>query len=656
MQGALPLLRRISRLWVAVTQTALVILCVLIGAAIIVLPRYNPPVTVVSQPAAAAPILALREPVVLTFSAAMNQSSVAQALQILPETPVSLVWNSASTVVHITPATTWRADQSYTIALDATARSATRANVESWRSAFSTRAFLRVSQMFPRNLATDIAPSEPIIVRFSQQMVPRSRAGTTLTIPLVQLSPPHATTQRWLDTQTLLVRTEPAFTPATRYRITIPAGTTDSAGRALQQAVTQLFTTAEPRQFVISPADGATNVAAETPITYRLPGSWDAAQRRQAVTITPAVAYTIDIRPLDGETLVDIRPQQTWAPDTTYTVTQLPVVDRFDGFTSHFQTAPHLLLVAQSPADGLPLQANRELRFVFNTTLNPATAAAAVHFSPPPLRPAQIDVQGNTLRIRGTWASQSAPVIRVDQSLRGTAGYGLAADLIQTFAIDPRATTLSLPGTRDRITDISAENRLAISMSPHTQATLTISALPAETIAGMYGRTSMQWDPVFAGITPLITSPLSPELEPIVTVDLRSAIAEPPARVLFAHVVDSAGASDSRFIRVIPSDIISVPIADALVIAVPPAADQPPPTFSIYQGGKRIRSGTDTETGIWRATDLPVGPVFIADDRTPFDIVAATVGHPTTFTTTRGFPRYPAHHHHNVSAYRLCTH
>lgn len=624
MYSVVGVLRWISRLWGLLVQSALVILCALAITALLLFDRYNHPVTVVSQPAQPGTIVALDEPIVVTFSTPMNRTRAEQALRLTPEQPISLYWEADDTVLRIAPAALWRAEQSYTVTFTPELRSATLATVEPWQLVFTTRAVLRVAHLYPTNLASEIDPATPIVVRFTQQMVPRSRVHTTLAIPLIQVTPALLSTQTWLDTRTVLVRPQQPLEPGKQYRITVPAAATDAVGRKLGQPVIHDFTTTAPLVPQVEPADGTTGVAAESVLGYQLPGRWDPAIIRANLSLSPEIAYDLDVRQTDGFTDVRVVPIPAWAPATTYTLRQLALSARQPALTSSFTTAPALSLVAQSPADGQPLLPNRELRFVFSGAIDPTTVAGAVHFSPEPIRTAEITATGNTVRIRGTWASQSAPVIRIDTSLRGTNGYALAADIIQTFVVDPRSTVLSLPGAPTDIIDLSTTLRLPVTMAPHTRATLTITAFPPETLALLRARRSAEWtdyDAQQAGFRPLVTIPITTELEPTRLVDLTEYIAAAPARIVYARVTDTTGAVDARFLRIATSQLVATVLDSTVAAAVSPQATSPRGAVDAYHDGVLLPTGTADANGVWSYRALASGLVGIVDPATPYDYI-----------------------------------
>ncbi len=74
---------------------------------------------------------ALKDPFTVTFAAPMEPASVAAALRITPDAPVSFQWDAAARVLTVAPVGHWTPDTLYTITVSDAARSADGAGLES---------------------------------------------------------------------------------------------------------------------------------------------------------------------------------------------------------------------------------------------------------------------------------------------------------------------------------------------------------------------------------------------------------------------------------------------------------------------------------------------------------------------------------------------
>jgi hypothetical protein len=100
---------------------------------------------------------------------------------------------------------------------------------------------LQVTGIAPKG-ETEMAPH--LTVSFNQPMIPISSLSQIDKIPVpVQLDPTPAGKWRWLGTQTLMFVPDKRFPMATRYKVTIPAGTKAVGGQALAKEAAQEFST-----------------------------------------------------------------------------------------------------------------------------------------------------------------------------------------------------------------------------------------------------------------------------------------------------------------------------------------------------------------------------------------------------------------------------
>ncbi|HXE72674.1 MAG TPA: Ig-like domain-containing protein, partial [Candidatus Nitrosotenuis sp.] len=104
-------------------------------------------------------------------------------------------------------------------------------------------------------------PLAPFLsLTFSQPMVAvTSHAEAVQTRP-VQLSPEPPGNWRWVGARTLLFQPQGRFPMATRYTVTVPAGTTSATGGKLAQATTFTFTTPPPNLESYFPSGGPTEL------------------------------------------------------------------------------------------------------------------------------------------------------------------------------------------------------------------------------------------------------------------------------------------------------------------------------------------------------------------------------------------------------------
>jgi alpha-2-macroglobulin len=107
----------------------------------------------------------------------------------------------------------------------------------------------------------DVALAPHLSVTFSQPMVPVTSLDTLAAkdVPVV-LEPTPAGKWRWVGTRTLLFEPEGRFPMATRYRVSVAAGTKSAVGSTTPKPVSWTFTTPPPVVQTFHPPDGPTRL------------------------------------------------------------------------------------------------------------------------------------------------------------------------------------------------------------------------------------------------------------------------------------------------------------------------------------------------------------------------------------------------------------
>ena len=111
---------------------------------------------------------------------------------------------------------------------------------------------LTVERFAPEG-AVDLAPH--LSITFSRPMVAVSAQPAASTSAPVHLSPTPSGSWRWLGTRTLVFKPDGRFPMATRYEVTVPAGTRATDGSSLNEALTFSFETPPPRLVSHTPTE-----------------------------------------------------------------------------------------------------------------------------------------------------------------------------------------------------------------------------------------------------------------------------------------------------------------------------------------------------------------------------------------------------------------
>ena len=110
MQYARALLRHLSRLWIIVLRTTLIMVITIISVAGVAFQWYAESVSIVGQSGTATGRgIGLQEPIRITFSHPMDEARVTNGLTVTPRTPINMRWNAQSTELGLHHAAVIRA-------------------------------------------------------------------------------------------------------------------------------------------------------------------------------------------------------------------------------------------------------------------------------------------------------------------------------------------------------------------------------------------------------------------------------------------------------------------------------------------------------------------------------------------------------------------
>ncbi len=217
----------------------------------------------------------------VTFSRRMDESSVVEALRVVPATPIAVSWNAAGTSVTVMPTRAWLSSTYYTITVGASALDSvggslgamTRvafitgpasAPAVAWVATQTARAARPAIVRFrPVNGASSVARAATLSVRFSTAM---DRAATAPAFSATANGRPIVGAIRWAEGDTVLVLTPSTALPAgALLRMSVAATARSAAGSVLGAAVTATARTVVATTPTVRPTPAATPKPATSP-------------------------------------------------------------------------------------------------------------------------------------------------------------------------------------------------------------------------------------------------------------------------------------------------------------------------------------------------------------------------------------------------------
>jgi hypothetical protein len=321
----------------------------------------------------------------LVFDRPMDKASVQTALSLAPGVAGNVEWPDARTV-RFRPAQPLARATLYDVVLGQGARATDGAQLDgAYQFRFATAGFLEVGQTIPADGAPDVQAGSTITVLFNRPVVPLTTVsgGTPAPPSPVTFDPPIPGTGEWLNTAIY------SFTPAaplaggTTYTGRIAAGLSDTEGNPLQSEYTWRFSVARPEVIGADPADGATLVPLERPITVSFNQQIDQAAARAAFRLRgPGGDVAGDVA-VQGQTLV-FTPSQRLQLDSRYTyeVAASLAGGMANDFRATFQTVPLPRIVRTEPGDRASAPPYTDFAIVFNAPIDPDTVMDNLAFTP----------------------------------------------------------------------------------------------------------------------------------------------------------------------------------------------------------------------------------------------------------------------------------
>lgn len=317
-----------------------------------------PPVVVATSPERGAE-QPLDAPIVVRFDQPMEPNSTRAAFAIEPTVPGDVLVQGSQVLFR--PSQPLERGQRYRVTIAASARSLSgkqpAAPVE---FRFNTVGFLEVTSTQPADGNDEMSVDTPITVIFNRPVVPLTGIEQMKDLPQpLHFDPPVVGQGEWLNTSIYRFQPQEPLAGSTEYRVTVPAGLTDTTGGLLAEDYVFTFRTASPVVVGVSPK--GSRVAPTTAITVTFSQPMDPLITQAAFSLrddrTGELIAGSFLWSEDGRTL-RFQPARPLAFNGRYTVqvTDGARARRGDAFlrqpfVARFQTVPRIGVVRTDPAD-----------------------------------------------------------------------------------------------------------------------------------------------------------------------------------------------------------------------------------------------------------------------------------------------------------------
>ena len=297
--------------------------------------RRVPPVDPVAVGRLATPIVAdfgPEQPLVLDFSAAMDQGSVAAATSVDPPEPIRTTWDAASTKLTIQPEGTWQPGTFYTVSVGAGARSASGQPIHgAVRAVFLTAEAPQVTLAATRVTAGRASTSTGVALRFTQPVDLASLRQAFRITPSVSGSLSTAPGSATADSFTFLpaapLRADTTYTVG----FTAPVRALD--GMAVAGSSLTFRTSTRPRVIRFRPTKGAQAIDPSAAVSVRFTVSMDHASTQRAFRLSSVASSAGTFSWAENDTVLVFQPAHPLQYGRAYVVMVTDAARSKDGGT-----------------------------------------------------------------------------------------------------------------------------------------------------------------------------------------------------------------------------------------------------------------------------------------------------------------------------------
>ncbi len=447
----------------------------------------SPPTVISTSPAAGATGVSPTAPITVTFSEAMDVSTITAANITLKVTssgaavPGTVTYNAATRVATFTPNAPLAQTTGYTLTVSSAVKDLAGNPAGVTRTYTFTTGDTTpptVLSVSPTNLATNVPVGTAVQITFSEPMLESTINGANilLTNTATATTVPATVTYNAATNVATLTPTAP-LAGSTTYSVTVTTGVKDISGNSLVSTFTSVFTTVlvdvtPPTVTSVSPPNGATGVAIATTVQVTFSEPMDST----TISNTTITLRNNTTSALVGATVVynrstrvaTLTPTSALAFGTPFTVTVTTGVKDVAGnalvapFPSTFTTvaAPDTTaptIIARTPATGLtgvPTSVVPTVTFseAMDTSTINATNIRLTLTSTSAVVPGTVTYNAATNTASFTPTSQLANntgyTLTVTTGVKDVAGNALAAQSSSTFTTVPDTTAPTINSTR----------------------------------------------------------------------------------------------------------------------------------------------------------------------------------------------------------------
>lgn len=548
-----------------------------------------------------------RSTITLVFSTPMNPFTVVRSLRIDPPLDSSYQWSEDMRVLRIIPNQALQPATTYRIQVFTTAQS------RWWRPLAQALDVSFVTAAQP-TVQTALAPRRldaPIVLIFSQPMIPADVIDQPALLQGVRLSPPWPLRGQWLDQRTLLLQPTIAFTAASTYTLTVDSTFSDAQGIELGQPFRWQFTTPWPNLIEQTPPPEKRWVNPQQPLVLVFDAPVDTRLLSTALDITPSISGSFTSATTNNRYTVTFTPYTGWVPGQTYQV-QLRIPNTTRLLQSwRFYVEPEPTLLASFPGQGQVLMPDQEIRLLFSTPMDESELRAGLSFEPP-VDEFKLTVEENRVIVQPVIQAATTYTMTIAAGVRDHSGVPLRMPVSLTVRTASRPPLFRVPGDVLQHFPVNASPAIVVERTNLRAFQAHLYQLDTTTLIRALSLHPDEWSrfvPERYVQTPVrvwretLNDPPDSLVRSVFAITANSSGELLPAGAYYLRLTTDSGLRVDRLLLISSMRLTVIPNSDELLVWVTksgsgaPLSDIP---LSIYLDETMLASGKSNEQGLWR--------------------------------------------------------
>ncbi len=548
-----------------------------------------------------------RSTMTLVFSTPMNPFTVVRSLRIDPPLDSSYQWSEDMRVLRIIPNQALQPATTYRIQVFTTAQS------RWWRPLAQALDVSFVTAAQP-TVQTALAPRRldaPIVLIFSQPMIPADAIDQPASLQGVRLSPPWPLRGQWLDQRTLLLQPTIAFTAASTYTLTVDSTFSNAQGIELGQSFHWQFTTPWPNLIEQTPPPEARWVNPQQPLVLVFDAPVDTRLLSTALDITPSISGSFTSATTNNRYTVTFTPYTGWVPGQTYQVQLHPpnttnLLQRW-----RFYVEPEPTLLASFPGQGQVLMPDQEIRLLFSTPMDESELRAGLSFEPP-VDEFKLTVEENRVSLQPVIQAATTYTITIAAGVRDRSGVPLRMPVSLTVRTASNPPLLRVSGDVLQRFPANASPAIVVERTNLRAFQAYLYQLDTTTLIRALSLRPEEWPrfvPERYGQTPVrvwretLNDPPDSLVRSVFTITANSSGELLPAGAYYLRLTTDSGLRVDRLLLISSMRLTVLPNANELLLWVTKSGSGAPINdipLTIYLDETMLASGKSNEQGLWR--------------------------------------------------------